>query len=30
MSKSKKIKRDRIIVNILVLVLLVAAFLMEN
>ena len=30
MSRNKKIKRDRIIVNILVLVLLIAAFLMEN
>ena len=30
MSRNKKIKRDRIIVNILVLVLLMAAFLMEN
>jgi hypothetical protein len=30
MSRDKKTKRDRIIVNILVLVLLVAAFLMEN
>lgn len=30
MSRNKKTKRDRIIVNILVLVLLVAAFLMEN